>query len=449
MRRFALAVVLFLFSASSRAATTRRETLEAFSRAERVPVIVSLREPVPAAGRARISAIRTTADAVIAELPLGSAGVSVRWSHLPGFAATITGEALLHLLQDPRVAAVDVDSGGAGALKESVPLIGGDKVRAMGYTGRGVVVAILDSGIDETHPDLKDALVGESCFCRNADGTGCCPNSQTTQSGPGAAADDNGHGTNVAGIVASRGHVSSPGVAPDALIVAVKVLDKKNAFFSTTQVLSGLDWLLENHPEVRVVNMSLLTNATFPGYCDQDTSFTQLFASAINALVARGTSVFACSGNGGLTTAMGAPACVQNAISVGAVYDAPFSNGVNTSFCSVPVAVPDQITCFSNSDATLDLLAPGALITSDGIGGGLSTYAGTSQATPHCAGAAAVLLQVDPSLTPAQIEATLKSTGKPITDSRNQITTPRIDLLAAVTATPKVPRSPRRHAAAH
>ncbi len=101
------------------------------------------------------------------------------------------------------------------------------------------------------------------------------------------------------------------------------------------------------------------------------------------------------------------------------------------------MAAADKVTCFSNTDTTLDLLAPGAVITSDGLGSGLSSFIGTSQASPHCAGAAALLLQINATLTPAQIESTLKSTGKPITDSRTGMITPRIDLLAAVQATPR------------
>jgi subtilisin family serine protease len=90
------------------------------------------------------------------------------------------------------------------------------------------------------------------------------------------------------------------------------------------------------------------------------------------------------------------------------------------------------VTCFTNSNSTLDLLAPGAPITSAGRNGGRSTFFGTSQASPHAAGAAAVLLEVDPTLTPDQIETLLKTTGVKVTDAKNGLTFPRIDLLAAV-----------------
>jgi subtilisin family serine protease len=328
-------------------------------------------------------------------------------------------------------------------MAESVPLIGGDRVHALGYTGRGVTVAILDSGVDESHPDLAGRIVDEQCFCRNSDGSGCCPNGQTVQAGGGAAADDHGHGTNVAGIIGSRGVVAHTGVAPGTNLVVIKVLDRNGRFQTASQVISGLDWLIENHPEVRVVNMSLVTDALFEGACDSTVSFTIAFAAAINTLRQRGTITFACSGNNASPTMMSAPACVDSAVSVGAVYDS--SVGPFSFFgCFDPTTAADQITCFSNSNATLDLLAPGAIITSDGLHGGLVNFWGTSQASPHAAGSAAVLLEVRPSLTPDQIESVLKSTGKPILDPRNGVVAPRIDLLAAVNTLLPAPETRRR-----
>jgi hypothetical protein len=134
---------------------------------------------------------------------------------------------------------VDLDVGGSGHLAQSVPLIQADKVHALGFTGRGVTVAVLDSGLATTHPDLSDALLSEQCFCTNADGTGCCPDGSTQQSGPGSAEDDQGHGTNVTGIITSAGRIAPVGVAPDAGIVAVKVIDSQGRFASSAQVSPG------------------------------------------------------------------------------------------------------------------------------------------------------------------------------------------------------------------
>jgi subtilisin family serine protease len=369
--------------------------------------------------------------------------VVARWKHIPAMAIEVEPSELPRVLADPAVDRADLDVGGKGSDAQSIPLIGGDKVHNLGFSGRGVTVAVLDTGVDETHPDLAGRIVDEHCFCRNSDGSGCCPNGQPEQSGGGAAKDDHGHGSNVAGIVGSRGVVSSVGVAPGVNYVVVKVLDRFNRFASTVQVLSALDWLIDTHLEVRAINMSLGTDALFDSYCDSRTAYTAAFSSAINTLRAGGALSVVSSGNDASTNGMEAPACVQNAISVGAVYDSDV--GPSNVFCPDATTAADKITCFSNSNSTLDLLAPGAPITSDYLNGGLSTFYGTSQAAPHVTGSVAILLEVRPSLTPDAIEAVLKSNGKPILDMRNGVTTPRIDLFASVNA---AATPPKRHRAA-
>jgi subtilisin family serine protease len=413
------------------------------ARAERV--IVALREPALLAksGLPRTEVIAAVQSRVLARVPAGDV---VRWQNIPAFAADLAPEAIASLREDPDVVRIDADVSGTGGSGENLQLIGGDAVHAMGYTGKGVTVAVLDSGIDETHPDFSGRIVDEQCFCRNADGSGCCPHGSTTESGLGAAADDEGHGTNVTGILASHGVVSSPGLVPDAKIVSVKVLDRNNVFQTSSQVISGLDWLISNHPEVRVVNMSLFTNALYTGYCDRSESFTMAFASAIDTLKMNGAAVFACAGNNASATTIGAPACIYNAFSVGAVYDRNVGFFSFVGVCSDSMTTADQITCFSDSNSTLDLLGPGALVTASGRGGGLSTFSGTSQATPHAAGSAAILFSIRPSLTVDQVESLLKRTGKPIRDPRNGVTTPRVDILAAVRELLR-PIAPRRRAA--
>ena len=381
----------------------------------------------------------------LAPLDLGPSGhVTARWQNIPALAAEIDVADLPRLAADPSIARIDIDVPGSGSLVTSVPMIGGDAVRLAGYTGKGITVAVLDSGVTASHPDVAGRVVDEQCFCRMSDGTGCCPNGSVVQAGPGSARDDHGHGTNVTGILASRGTVSSPGVAPDVSIVAVKVLDRNNRFAATSQIISGLDWIITNHPEVRVINMSLGTDATFSSFCDSTFSYTIAFAEAIRTLRNRGALVFVSSGNDGSSTSMEAPACVQSATSVGAVYDANFGDFSFGSVCSTSTATSDRVTCFTNSNATLDLLAPGTRIVSDGITGGTSTFTGTSQASPHAAGAAAVLFGIKPAATPDSVESALKTTGKPIVDERNGVVIPRINLFAAASEFLKGPPATRR-----
>ena len=172
---------------------------------------------------------------------------------------------------------VDLDPPAYADLAESAALIRADQVRGSGVTGQGVVVAVLDTGVDTHHADIKDSLIAEQCFCTSPSGAGCCPNGSASQSGPGSAEDDHGHGTNVAGIITSDGRVAPPGIAPDAQIVALKVLDRTGAGTSTS-ILSGLDFIINNRPEVKVVNLSLGLANLFSGTCDSGASFTLAFA---------------------------------------------------------------------------------------------------------------------------------------------------------------------------
>jgi subtilisin family serine protease len=351
------------------------------------------------------------------------------WPDLSAAAGIVSAAGLEKLRSDPDVLRIDLDLPGGGNLSESVPLIRADAVHRMGVTGRGATVAILDSGVTANQPDLADDVVGQQCFCVNLDGSGCCPNGQRTQSGPGSAEDDHGHGTNVAGIVTSGGRVAPVGVAPDSKIVAVKVLDRNLSFSGTAQVISGLEWVRLNRPDVRVVNMSLGTFALFSSPCDGVSAPAMALSQSIGALRARGTTVFVSSGNDRSATQMEAPACISSSVSVGATYDANFG-GFSLFGCSEPTA-PDKVACFGNSGPGLKLFAPGAAITSAGAQG-ISTFFGTSQAAPHAAGTAALLLQARPSLSPDDIESALVRTGKPILDPRNGLTFPRVDAEGAL-----------------
>lgn len=350
------------------------------------------------------------------------------FERISAVAGLVTYQGLVKLSRDVRVERIDLDTPGEMTLAESSDLIGAREVQSAGLTGQGVTVAVLDTGIDTDHPDLRDDLAGEQCFCVNADGTGCCPGGRTEASGPGSAEDEQGHGTHVSGIITSGGRVAPRGVAPDADVFAIRVLDRVGAAASSVQVMKAFDFILAR-PTIKVVNASLV----FP--CDNIGAIQGAFGQAIDALRARGTLTFASTGNQANKAAIGAPACLANAVAVGAVYD---GNVGSISFgCTDAATSADQITCFSNSSPAIDLLAPGATIASSGLGGGVAGFAGTSQAAPHAAAAAALLLQAKPTATSDQIEAALKNSARPIKDPKNGITTGRIDVKSAVDAIKK------------
>jgi subtilisin family serine protease len=394
-----------------------------------------LRLELARAGEARVVVafradrdVRTTRARILARLGRSGFVPTTHWTTVPAMAGVLRPSGLAALSSDPDVLRVDLDLPGRGHDAESLPLIRGDVAHAAGVTGAGVTVAVLDSGVDRTHPDLVNALVAEQCFVL----PNGCPNGAAEQGGAGSAADDHGHGSNVAGIVVSDGTVAPRGVAPDASLVAVKVLDRGNGFQSLAQIVSALDWIAANRPDVRVVNMSLGTFQLYAGNCDNASAVTLALAAAVSTLRARGAVVFASSGNDGNANAMGAPACISGVVSVGAVYDSAFGPFQFGDVCSDATTAADTITCFSNSGSELDLLAPGALALSTGLGGGASSFAGTSQAAPHAAGAAALALQRNPALTSDAVEAALEATGVRITDLRNELATPRVDIAAAL-----------------
>lgn len=293
---------------------------------------------------------------------------------------------------------------------QSFPLINQPAAVAAGQIGAGTSVAVLDTGTNYTLPELGSCTApGVPAGCRVAYATDFAPSDNSL--------DDNGHGTNVAGIVA--------GTAPGTKILALDVFSGGGA--SSTTLLTAINWVIANRATYNIasLNMSLGGgSSTVP--CTGD-------AIGAALVTARGAGIapVVASGNNAFTNAISWPACAPSAISVGAVYDANVG-GLGFSNCSDPTTAADKVTCFSNSANFLTVLAPGALITAGGY-----TMAGTSQATPHVAGAFAVMHAAFPANTVDQSLARLTSTGKRITDVRNGVTTPRIDLGAAVsTAAP-------------
>lgn len=399
--------------------------LEALARGESPAVLLSLDGGSP---RGLENARRAAAAAqaqVLSRVQAGELRVRRRFATVPALAATVHSEAgLRRLAADPRVRRIDLEVGGSGGLVNSVPLIRGDLRHARGNEGAGVVVAILDTGFDSDHPDLLSALVGEACFGRdnsNTDGVGFCPDGTDRQTGAGAAEDDQGHGTHVAGIVTSDGTVSGPGVAPAASIFAIKVLDfggNAGRFFFLSEIIAALDYIADN-PQfgIQVANMSFGTNTQYSGECDDVDANTMAVRDVADVLRAAGVILFSSAGNSG-GSQMGLPACVSTVVSVGAS------------------TATDTRANFSDVNETTDIFAPGVNIVSLQMGGGPRTASGTSMASPHAAGCAALLIQAGDATTPDQIEARLKTSAFTVTVGSN--TFPRIDCAPDQNAEPVV-----------
>jgi subtilisin family serine protease len=409
----------------------------------RVPVIVSFIDPVPSSSQTRISRLQEVRSSVLAAVSADSFQLIQQYSHVPALAGLADTQAIAAFAANPNVAYIQIDERIQGHLGQSVPALEANFVHSTyNITGEGVRVAVLDTGIDTNHPDLISSLVAQRCFTQGAvygDSVGTCPPGNTLQGA--SAEDENGHGTNVSGIITSDGVVGPVGFAPDAEIVAVRVLDSNSSGW-VSDWIAGMNWIVANQSTLRVdvINMSLGTFSLFSGNCDSQQPAT---ASAIMQVRNLGITVFAISGNQGSSNSLASPACNSGVIAVGATYDSnlgvePDSGTYNALFGGTWPACADAstnlqvITCFTNSNSNLDIVAPGSRITSAYIGGGLAFYRGTSQASPTAAGIAALLLQVVPHLTPNEIESILESTGTLVTDPKNGLPFPLINARTAI-----------------
>ncbi len=339
--------------------------------------------------------------------------------------------ALYRLLADPRVKGVYEDGVMYTQLTSSLPFIGQPAIAAAGFTGNGTTVAVIDTGINYQHAAFGSCSTpGTPAGCRVVASIDCSnavyPTNYSCNGTNTLNTDPNGHGTNVAGIVA--------GVAPGARIAAINVFTGTTA--SDSAILAGINWAIKNRSASNIVaiNMSLGDNLNYTAPCSDSThpantrvSYTDAVLAARNA----GIITVAASGNNGYTNGISSPACTPGVVSVGAVYDSNLGTVTYGSTCSDSPTGPDRITCFSNSASFLTMLAPGAQVTAAGI-----VMYGTSQASPHVAGAVALVRAAYPAETLDQTVARLVSSGVPVTDPRNGFTIPRLNLSGSIDLIP-------------
>ncbi|MBI4519158.1 MAG: S8 family serine peptidase [Deltaproteobacteria bacterium] len=393
----------------------------------RLHVVVALQpQPQPRSGastaRRRQAAIAGQRANVIEQVRGQVAGEDLEVGHqfalANGFTASVSAAGLRALAHHPGVLRIDAARQGGAALAQSAAQIRADIVRALGVTGAGVGIAVLDTAIDTAHPDLQGRITAQECFCSS----NCCPGGVSRLSGPGSASGTVPvHGTHVAGILVSQGdqRIADIGIAPGAQLTALRVLNDQ-ARGDLGDWVAALDWLAahaaELEPRVRLVNMSLASNEAYAPGCESVDATNMLFRDVIEALRAQGTLVLAAAGNSANPYKLTSPACVSPALAVGAVDP------------------NDLVAPFSNSAWSLALFAPGVGIRSTAPKAATAVLSGTSMATPHAAGVAALLWGAAPDLAPDEVAGFLRTTGVPVLDVRNGWWFARLDALAAYQA---------------
>ena len=409
----------------------RSDLLVRFDQQERQRVIVHLRvEGQAKSGELMTSSIHQAQGDVLGEVKSGQLRVIHEYDYIPFMALEVDRAAFEALQNNPNVIGIEEDVLMKPMLTESVALIGADDVWLEGVTGAGQVVAILDTGVDKNHPALVGKVVEEACYSTtNAleGSTSLCPDGvqESTADESGMPCDITGceHGTHVAGIVAGNNDVIQ-GVAKDSKLIAIQVFSLINGgslgSWSTDQI-RGLErvYALKDTYNIASVNLSLGSVSVFSSVCD-NLEGNQAYKQAVDNLRDVGIATVAASGNEGSSTGISSPACISSVISVGAT----------TKY--------DEVAYYSNSTSFLDLLAPGgdydgynpekailSTIPNDGYG----YMVGTSMATPHVAGAWALMKSFNPDLTVDDLLNVLKITGKKIYDFGEYY--PRIDVLSA------------------
>lgn len=432
----------------------------------------------PAASQAQLQPLKAKADAqgeiplvvqikapnqgpAVAEAVRDDGATDIRtFDRLPYVALVGDAQTIDALNADPNVVKISEDIASPPALASTLPVIGADRTRAIGFTGAGRAVAILDTGIDADHPFFRDnnggnpgtsRILSQACYSQNgANQATLCPNGMTTDLGSantdGLANCLNGtvnmcdHGSHVAGIAAGDGTgvAGAPpaGVAPDAGIIAIQVFTRftnaagcnPNPFpcvlsFDSDQIagLNRVATLNAANPTwgISAANISIGGTPSSTA-CDGDSR-----KAAVDALVTANIATVIAAGNNSSLNAISPPGCISTAITVGNTQD------------------NDTVRFDSNRGPLLDLFAPGTGVDSS-IVNGFGSLSGTSMAAPHVAGAWAVLRQASASRTVAQVLSDLQTTGTPITYATNTAvppataTTARINLLNALGVTTPV-----------
>ena len=352
--------------------------------------------------------------------------LSAKLHMIKGAAFTIPVSALAALEADPEVASVTIDHPMNVMDDLTNTATGVKNAWNSGFNGAGVGVAVIDSGINDSHPDLMDSTETTSRVVYHQDFTGT-----PTTNASGANWDLYGHGTHVAGIIAGNGYLSGgqyEGVAPAATLVDLRALDANGAGTDSTVIAAIQEAIaLQNTYNIRIINLSL--GRGIPVSYTQDP-----LCQAVEAAWNSGIVVVVAAGNYGRLSVSGsngfgtitAPGNDPFVITVGATKNnsqsyasgetkASYSSKGPTTYDHVVkpdiMAPGNDIVSLAAPGATLETNYPSALVNGTDGNADYMTLSGTSMATPTVAGAAALMLQEQSTLTPDQVKARLMKTA--------------------------------------
>ncbi|WP_328694797.1 S8 family serine peptidase [Streptomyces sp. NBC_00342] len=291
------------------------------------------------------------------------------------------------------------------AMETSNAQIGTPAAWEAGLTGKGVKVAVLDTGVDLTHPDLKDRVSETKSFIEGQE-----------------VADRNGHGTHVSSTVGGSGAASDgkeKGVAPGATLAVGKVLTDQG-FGSESQIIAGMEWAAKD-VQAKIVSMSLGSS--------QGSDGTDPMAQAVNTLSKDTGALFViAAGNSGSPGSIGSPGAADSALTIGAVDSADR----RAAFSSQGPRLGDNALKPDLSAPGVDILAARSQLVSGS--GPYTSKSGTSMATPHVAGVAALLAEKHPDWSGQQLKDGLMSTSEQISGTSYEVGAGRVDVPSAIAA---------------
>ncbi|MEV6980488.1 S8 family serine peptidase [Sphaerisporangium sp. NPDC051017] len=369
-----------------------------------IPATAAMAAPDPVGDYIVVLKDGTNATSFVRNSLAGSRAISVDnvySSALSGYSAKMTAEAAAALAKDPLVQWVQPNktvSTTAQTLPTGINRVDAELSPTAAINGVdtrvNVDVAVIDTGIQLTHPELNVYTAGaKNCN----DGT--------------SANDLNGHGTHVAGTIGAIDNAAGVvGVAPGARLWPVRVL---NAAGSGTwaQVICGIDYVAANASQIEVANMSLGGAGTDDGNCGNTNN--DAMHKSICTAVSRGVTFVVAAGNSGVNAAGFVPAAYDEVITVSALADYNGLPGGGAPSTCYP-GTDDTRIGFSNFGADVDLIAPGVCIYSTWTGSSYNTISGTSMASPHVAGGAALWKATHPTATPAAVKTALQAAAVPV-----------------------------------